>query len=170
LARYAPDGSLDFLGRADNQIKIRGMRLEIEDVEASLAEHPRVRHTCVVARKNSAGGTYLVGYVIPSTGDEELTADEVKAWATTHMVEYMVPAHLVVLREFPLTANGKLDRAALPEPPAATGTLAAPGTENERLVCAAVAAVLRVDEVGVDQNFFQLGGDSILAISLLSAL
>ncbi|MFJ1592915.1 amino acid adenylation domain-containing protein [Kitasatospora albolonga] len=170
LARYAPDGSLDFLGRADNQIKIRGMRLEIEDVEASLAEHPRVRHTCVVARKNSAGGTYLVGYVIPSTGDEELTADEVKAWATTHMVEYMVPAHLVVLREFPLTANGKLDRAALPEPPAATGSLAAPGTENERLVCAAVAAVLRVDEVGVDQNFFQLGGDSILAISLLSAL
>ncbi|MFE7483857.1 amino acid adenylation domain-containing protein [Streptomyces sp. NPDC057552] len=170
LARYAPDGSLDFLGRADNQIKIRGMRLEIEDVEASLAEHPRVRHTCVVARKNSGGGTYLVGYVIPSTGDEELTADEVKAWATTHMVEYMVPAHLVVLREFPLTANGKLDRAALPEPPAATGTLAAPGTENERLVCAAVAAVLRVDEVGVDQNFFQLGGDSILAISLLSAL
>ncbi|ARF71002.1 non-ribosomal peptide synthetase [Kitasatospora albolonga] len=170
LARYAPDGSLDFLGRADNQIKIRGMRLEIEDVEASLAEHPRVRHTCVVARKNSAGGTYLVGYVIPSTGDEELTADEVKAWATTHMVEYMVPAHLVVLREFPLTANGKLDRAALPEPPAATGTLAAPGTENERLVCAAFAAVLRVDEVGVDQNFFQLGGDSILAISLLSAL
>ncbi|MFE2292511.1 amino acid adenylation domain-containing protein [Streptomyces sp. NPDC059452] len=170
LARYAPDGSLDFLGRADNQIKIRGMRLEIEDVEASLAEHPRVRHTCVVARKNSAGGTYLVGYVIPSTGSEELTADEVKAWATTHMVEYMVPAHLVVLREFPLTANGKLDRAALPEPPTSTGTLAAPSAENERLVCAAVAAVLRVDEVGVDQDFFQLGGDSILAISLLSAL
>ncbi|WP_405510244.1 amino acid adenylation domain-containing protein [Streptomyces cyaneofuscatus] len=170
LARYAPDGSLDFLGRADNQIKIRGMRLEIEDVEASLAEHPRVRHTCVVARKNSAGGTYLVGYVIPSTGGEELTADEVTAWATAHMVEYMVPAHLVVLTEFPLTANGKIDRAALPEPSRPTGGLVAPATENERLVCAAVAAVLRVDDVGVDQGFFQLGGDSILAISLLSAL
>ncbi|MEW1612958.1 MULTISPECIES: amino acid adenylation domain-containing protein [unclassified Streptomyces] len=172
LARYAPDGSLDFLGRADNQIKIRGMRLEIEDVEASLAEHPRVRHTCVVARKNSAGGTYLVGYVIPATGGEELTADEVRAWATTHMVEYMVPAHLVVLAEFPLTANGKIDRTALPEPAPATGTgtVVAPATDNERLVCAAVAAVLRVDEVGVDQDFFQLGGDSILAISLLSAL
>ncbi|MYW27854.1 condensation domain-containing protein, partial [Streptomyces sp. SID2119] len=170
LARYAPDGSLDFLGRADNQIKIRGMRLEIEDVEASLAEHPRVRHTCVVARKNSAGGTYLVGYVIPSGGGEELTADEVTAWATAHMVEYMVPAHLVVLTEFPLTANGKIDRAALPEPTRPTGGLVAPATENERLVCAAVAAVLRVDGVGVDQDFFQLGGDSILAISLLSAL
>ncbi|MFD8729218.1 amino acid adenylation domain-containing protein [Streptomyces sp. NPDC059611] len=170
LARFAPDGSLDFLGRADNQIKIRGMRLEIEDVEASLAEHPRVRHTCVVARKNSAGGTYLVGYVIPSTGGEELTADEVTAWATAHMVEYMVPAHLVVLTEFPLTANGKIDRAALPEPARPTGGLVAPATENERLVCAAVAAVLRVDDVGVDQDFFLLGGDSILAISLLSAL
>ncbi|NEE56429.1 peptide synthetase, partial [Streptomyces sp. SID8455] len=109
-------------------------------------------------------------YVIPSSTGEELTADSLKAWATAHMVEYMVPAHLVVLTEFPLTANGKIDRAALPEPSRSTGAVAAPATENERLVCAAVATVLRVDEVGVDQDFFQLGGDSILAISLLSAL
>ncbi|MFJ6614480.1 amino acid adenylation domain-containing protein [Streptomyces sp. NPDC091289] len=170
LARYAPDGSLDFLGRADNQIKIRGMRLEIEDVEAGLAEHPGVRHSCVVAKKNTAGGTYLVGYVIPSAGHEELNADAVTAWAAAHMVEYMVPAHLVVLTEFPLTANGKIDRNALPEPSVGTGAAVAPATENERLVCEAVAAVLRLDEVGVDQDFFQLGGDSILAISLLSAL
>ncbi|MEV0642684.1 amino acid adenylation domain-containing protein [Streptomyces sp. NPDC050619] len=172
LARFAPDGSLDFLGRADNQIKIRGMRLEIEDVEVGLAEHPGVRHTCVVAKKNTAGGTYLVGYVIPAAGSEDLRADEVKAWAAAHMVEYMVPAHLVVLKEFPLTANGKLDRNALPEPAIGTGSLIPPTTENERAVCSAVAAVLRldVDEVGVDQDFFQLGGDSILAISLLSAL
>lgn len=170
LARFAPDGSLDFLGRADNQIKIRGMRLEIEDVEVGLAEHPAVRHTCVVAKKNTAGGTYLVGYVIPATGSEDLRADEVRQWATGHMVEYMVPAHIVVMKEFPLTANGKLDRGALPEPQAGAGALAPPVTENERLVCAAVAAVLRRDAVGVDQDFFQLGGDSILAISLLSAL
>ncbi|MEU3057428.1 non-ribosomal peptide synthetase [Streptomyces griseus] len=170
LARYAPDGSLDFLGRADNQIKIRGMRLEIEDVEASLAEHPGVRHTCVVAKKNTAGGTYLVGYVIPSAGHGDLSADAVKAWAAAHMVEYMVPAHLVVLTRFPLTANGKIDRNALPEPSVGAGALVAPATENERLVCEAVAAVLRLDDVGVDQDFFQLGGDSILAISLLSAL
>jgi amino acid adenylation domain-containing protein/non-ribosomal peptide synthase protein (TIGR01720 family) len=170
LARFAPDGSLDFLGRADNQIKIRGMRLEIEDVEVGLAEHPGVRHTCVVAKKNAAGGTYLVGYVIPAAGSEDLRADEVKAWASEHMVEYMVPAHIVVMTEFPLTANGKLDRGALPEPTIGTGSLGRPTTESERAVCAAVAAVLRLDEVGVDQNFFQLGGDSILAISLLSAL
>ncbi len=170
LARYAPDGSLDFLGRADNQIKIRGMRLEIEDVEASLAEHPRVRHTCVVAKKNTVGGTYLVGYVIPAGGHKDLSADDVKAWATAAMVEYMVPTHVVVLPEFPLTANGKVDRNALPEPTTDTGALQAPTTENERLVCEAVAAVLRLDAVGTDQDFFQLGGDSILAISLLSAL
>ncbi|MFE7644214.1 non-ribosomal peptide synthetase [Streptomyces phaeoluteigriseus] len=170
LARFAPDGSLDFLGRADNQIKIRGMRLEIEDVEIGLAEHPGVRHTCVVARKNTAGGNYLIGYVIPAAGREDLRADEVKAWAAAHLVEYMVPAHIVVMTEFPLTANGKLDRNALPEPVTATGSIVPPATENERLVCAAVAQVLRLDEVGVDQDIFQLGADSILAISLLSAL
>ncbi|AEN08569.1 MULTISPECIES: non-ribosomal peptide synthetase [unclassified Streptomyces] len=170
LARFAPDGSLDFLGRADNQVKIRGMRLEIEDVEAGLAEHPGVRHTCVVARKNSAGGTYLVGYVIPVSGGEDLRADDVTAWAAEHMVEYMVPAHVVVTKEFPLTANGKIDRGALPEPVTGTGPLVAPATENERLVCAAVAQVLGLDEVGADQDFFRLGGDSILAISLLGAL
>ncbi|MFD7530673.1 amino acid adenylation domain-containing protein [Streptomyces sp. NPDC059849] len=170
LARFAPDGSLDFLGRADNQVKIRGMRLEIEDVEAGLAEHPGVRHSCVVAKKNTAGGTYLVGYVIPAAGHEGLRADDVKAWAAGHMVEYMVPAHLVVMAEFPLTANGKLDRGALPEPVIGTGSVAAPVTENERAVCAAVASVLRLEQAGVDQDFFQLGGDSILAISLLGAL
>ncbi|MFF3825910.1 amino acid adenylation domain-containing protein [Streptomyces griseus] len=170
LARYAADGSLDFLGRADNQVKIRGMRLELEDVEASLAEHPGVRHTCVVARKNSVGGTYLIGYVIPSGGHQDLSADDVKAWAAEAMVEYMVPAHLVVLTEFPLTANGKIDRRALPEPAVGTGAFVAPATENERLVREAVAQVLRLDSVGADDDFFQLGGDSILAISLLSAL
>ena len=170
LARFAPDGSLDFLGRADNQVKVRGMRLELEDVEVALAEHPRVRHTCVIAKKNSAGGTYLVGYVIPTAGGEDLRADAVKEWATEHLVEYMVPTHIVVLGEFPLTANGKLDRRALPEPRIATGPVTAPATDDERAVCAAVAGVLRVEQVGVDQDFFELGGDSILAISLLSAL
>ncbi|MGW4954293.1 amino acid adenylation domain-containing protein [Streptomyces parvulus] len=170
LARYAPDGSLDFLGRADNQVKIRGMRLEIEDVEIGLAEHPRVRHTCVVAKKNAVGGTYLVGYVIPAAGHEDLRAEEVKAWAGEHMVEYMVPTHVVVTPEFPLTANGKVDRKALPEPVAPAAASAPPTTDDERTVCAAVASLLRLDEVGVDQDFFQLGGDSILAISLLGAL
>ncbi|MGP4100862.1 amino acid adenylation domain-containing protein [Nonomuraea sp. KM90] len=170
LARFAPDGSLDFLGRADNQIKIRGMRLELEDVEVGLAEHPGVRHSCVVAKEHAAGGTYLVGYVIPVAGREDLRAEEVRAWADKHMVDYMVPAHVVVLKEFPLTENGKLDRNALPEPAAEPAALVPPATENERVVCAAVASVLGLEAVGVDQNFFRFGGDSLLAISLLGAL
>ncbi|MFD4643444.1 amino acid adenylation domain-containing protein [Lentzea sp. NPDC058436] len=168
LARFAPDGSLDFLGRVDNQVKIRGMRLELEDVELALAEHPKVRHTCVVVRKNSAGGNYLVGYVVPS--DPELTSDAVKQWATENLVEYMVPAHVVVMSEFPLTPNGKLDRRALPEPVVETGPVTEAATDDEAVICAAVASVLRVERVGADQDFFELGGDSILAISLLSAL
>ncbi|WP_439656893.1 amino acid adenylation domain-containing protein [Lentzea sp. HUAS TT2] len=168
LARFAPDGSLDFLGRVDNQVKIRGMRLELEDVEVALAEHPRVRHTCVVVRKNSAGGNYLVGYVVPS--DEDLTSEAVKQWATEHLVEYMVPTHVVVMSEFPLTPNGKLDRRALPEPSVETGPVTAAANDDEAVICAAVASVLRVEQVGADQDFFELGGDSILAISLLSAL
>lgn len=168
LARFAPDGSLDFLGRVDNQVKIRGMRLELEDVEVALAEHPRVRHTCVVVRKNSAGGNYLVGYVVPS--DSGLTSDAVKQWAVENLVEYMVPTHIVVMSEFPLTANGKLDRRALPEPVVETGPVTAAATDDEAVICAAVASVLRVEQVGADQDFFELGGDSILAISLLSAL
>ncbi|MDT7784449.1 MAG: hypothetical protein QOF58_2868, partial [Pseudonocardiales bacterium] len=168
LARFAPDGSLDFLGRVDNQVKIRGMRLELEDVEVALAEHPGVRHTCVVVRKNSAGGNYLVGYVVPS--DESLTSDAVKQWAAEHLVEYMVPAHIVVMSEFPLTPNGKLDRRALPEPVVDTGPITAAENDDEAAICAAVASVLRVEQVGADQDFFELGGDSILAISLLSAL
>ncbi|MFD4669046.1 amino acid adenylation domain-containing protein [Lentzea sp. NPDC058450] len=168
LARFAPDGSLDFLGRVDNQVKIRGMRLELEDVEVALAEHPQVRHTCVVVRKNSAGGNYLVGYVVPS--DASLTSDLVKQWAVANLVEYMVPAHIVVMSEFPLTANGKLDRRALPEPVVETGPVTAAETDDEAVICAAVASVLRVEQVGADQDFFELGGDSILAISLLSAL
>ncbi|SDF79314.1 non-ribosomal peptide synthase domain TIGR01720/amino acid adenylation domain-containing protein [Lentzea fradiae] len=168
LARFAPDGSLDFLGRVDNQVKIRGMRLELEDVEVALAEHPRVRHTCVVVRKNSAGGNYLVGYVVPS--DDDLTADAVKQWAAENLVEYMVPAHIVVMSEFPLTANGKLDRRALPEPVVETGPVTAAENDTEAAVRAAVASVLGLPQVGADQDFFELGGDSILAISLLSAL
>ncbi|ANZ43197.1 non-ribosomal peptide synthetase [Lentzea guizhouensis] len=168
LARFAADGSLDFLGRVDNQVKIRGMRLELEDVEVALAEHPQVRHTCVVVKKNSAGGNYLVGYVIPAV--EGLSADAVKQWAIEHMVEYMVPAHIVVMSEFPLTPNGKLDRRALPDPVVETGPVTAAANDDEAVICAAVASVLGLDAVGADQDFFELGGDSILAISLLSAL
>lgn len=170
LARFAPDGSLEFLGRADNQVKIRGMRLELEEVESNLALHPGARQSCVVAKQNSRGGSYLVGYLLPATGSG-LDPAEVKAWCRNQMPEYMIPTHLVVLEEFPLTANGKLDRRALPEPAAeAPADLEQTTDRAEQLVREQVAEVLQLPAVGLEQDFFDLGGDSILAISLLSAL
>ncbi|MFD4267916.1 amino acid adenylation domain-containing protein [Rhodococcus sp. NPDC058481] len=168
LARWAEDGTLDFIGRADNQVKIRGMRLELEDVEAALASHPGVRDCAVLVRENN-GAKYLAGYVVPQAGHTGLSADEVRAWAVSKLPEYMVPTAVLLLDEFPLTANGKLDRRALPEPDlrAALPGLA-PRTEREQQLCAIIAGVLGVDSVGVTDDFFALGGDSIVAIQLVN--
>ncbi|MET4612838.1 amino acid adenylation domain-containing protein/non-ribosomal peptide synthase protein (TIGR01720 family) [Rhodococcus sp. PvR044] len=168
LARWAEDGSLDFIGRADNQVKIRGMRLELEDVEAALASHPGVRDCAVLVRENN-GSKYLAGYVVSHATHPGLTSDEVRAWAAAKLPEYMVPTVVLVLDEFPLTPNGKLDRRALPEPDlrAALPGLA-PRTEREQQLCAIIAGVLGVDSVGVTDDFFALGGDSIVAIQLVN--
>ncbi|WP_037178410.1 non-ribosomal peptide synthetase [Rhodococcus sp. UNC363MFTsu5.1] len=168
LARWAEDGSLDFIGRADNQVKIRGMRLELEDVEAALASHPGVRDCAVLVRENN-GSKYLAGYVVSHADHPALTSDEVRAWAAAKLPEYMVPTAVLLLDEFPLTANGKLDRRALPEPDlrAALPGLA-PRTEREQQLCAIIAGVLGVDSVGVTDDFFALGGDSIVAIQLVN--
>ncbi|MFC7447922.1 amino acid adenylation domain-containing protein [Rhodococcus daqingensis] len=168
LARWAEDGTLDFIGRADNQVKIRGMRLELEDVEAALASHPGVRDCAVLVRENN-GSKYLAGYVVSHADHPALTSDEVRAWAAAKLPEYMVPTAVLLLDEFPLTANGKLDRRALPEPDlrAALPGLA-PRTEREQQLCAVIAGVLGVDSVGVTDDFFALGGDSIVAIQLVN--
>ncbi|GGG28523.1 hypothetical protein GCM10007304_47980 [Rhodococcoides trifolii] len=165
LARWAPDGTLDFLGRADNQIKIRGMRLELEDVEAGVSSHPQVRHAAVDLRVTDAGVKYLAAYVIP---EGHLDVSTVKVHAASVLPEYMVPTAYVVLEKFPVTANGKLDRKALPEP-LFGGEGVAARTDLERTVCDMMATVLGVDSVGVTDDFFSLGGDSIVAIALVGA-
>ncbi|MEU2000866.1 amino acid adenylation domain-containing protein [Rhodococcus sp. NPDC019627] len=168
LARWTPDGSLDFLGRADNQVKIRGMRLELEDVEAGLAAHPAVRHSAVVVRETPTGAKYLAAYLVPDSGSA-LDDSELRTWASSRLPEYMVPSAFVILDRFPLTANGKLDRRALPEPDlGAAGNKVAPRTVVEESLCALMAGVLGVESVGVTDDFFALGGDSIVAISLVN--
>ncbi|MDV7268044.1 amino acid adenylation domain-containing protein, partial [Rhodococcus oxybenzonivorans] len=168
LARWTPDGSLDFLGRADNQVKIRGMRLELEDVEAGLAAHPAVRHSAVVVRETPTGAKYLAAYLVPDSGSA-LDDSELRTWASSRLPEYMVPSAFVILDRFPLTANGKLDRRALPEPDfGAAGNKVAPRTAVEESLCALMAGVLGVESVGVTDDFFALGGDSIVAISLVN--
>ncbi|MFI8436021.1 amino acid adenylation domain-containing protein [Streptomyces sp. NPDC079020] len=160
LARWVPGRGLDYRGRGDGQVKIRGHRVETGEVEAALAAVPGVTAAAVGIRSKR-----LVGYVVSAS----VTGDEARAHLAGRLPEHMVPAAVVVLGALPLTPNGKLDRAALPAP-ALPGGGREPGTERERLLCAVLAEVLDVERVGVDDDFFALGGDSITAITVSSRL
>lgn len=167
LARRLSDGSLEYLGRIDQQVKIRGFRIELGEIEAQLQSHPQVNEAAVLV-KEGAGGPRLVGYVASS---DLAIQDELKAHLHERLPEYMVPAQIVVLPTLPLTANGKLDRRALPEPDAAAGReYRAPQTDTEQAVARIWAQVLEVERVGLDDNFFDLGGHSLLALTLTAAL
>ncbi|WP_232376772.1 non-ribosomal peptide synthetase [Amycolatopsis aidingensis] len=168
LARWVPGRGLEYLGRADGQVKIRGHRVETGEVEAALGAVPCVSAAAAVVRTDG-DRTRLVGYVVPTSSGTELTADSVRATLAERVPDHLVPAAVVLLDELPVTSNGKLDRAALPAPPATGGGRAA-STERERLLCAAVAEVFGLEQVGVDEDFFALGGDSITAITVSSRL
>ncbi|BCB77235.1 hypothetical protein Pflav_036450 [Phytohabitans flavus] len=166
LARWTEDGRLEYLGRADDQVKIRGYRIEPGEIEAVLSGHPAVAEAVVVVREDARRARHLVAYTVtPSTVD----AAELRRHVASALPEHMVPAAIVPLDRLPLLPNGKLDRAALPAPDyAAAGTGRAPATDRERLLCRIFAEVLGVTEVGVDGDFFALGGDSIVSIQLVS--
>ncbi len=167
LARWTEDGTLDFLGRADNQVKIRGMRLELEEVEAALSGTPGVRRVVVDVRRSPAGSAFLAAYVVPEAGSV-LDAPTVLSHAATVLPEYMVPSTVTVLDALPLTVNGKVDRRALPDPVQSVTGAVAPRTERERELCAVVAEALGLPEVGVTDDFFALGGDSIVALAVVA--
>ncbi|HVQ92465.1 MAG TPA: amino acid adenylation domain-containing protein, partial [Mycobacteriales bacterium] len=166
-ARRLPDGRIEYLGRVDDQVKIRGVRVEPAEVAAVLAEHPDVASAAVVARAGPAGDR-LVGYVTARAG-ALLSADDLRAQARRLLPEQLVPAAVVVLDALPLTAHGKVDRAALPDPaPAPRPTPTAPRTPAEEALAAVWRDVLGVTGVSVDDNFFDLGGDSILSILVVA--
>jgi acyl-coenzyme A synthetase/AMP-(fatty) acid ligase len=172
-ARWESDGTLAFLGRVDHQVKLRGFRIELGEVEARLAAHPSVMRAAVILREDRPGDQRLVGYVTlaPEARSEDAgdAIRAVRASLRQHLPEYMVPSAVVLLDEMPLTPNGKLDRGALPAPGFGAATAgAAPRSDQEQILCTTFEHVLGVTGVGPDDDFFELGGDSLLAARLVN--
>ncbi|WP_425581656.1 amino acid adenylation domain-containing protein, partial [Streptomyces stramineus] len=167
LARWR-DGRLDYLGRADDQVKVRGFRIELGEIESVLAAHPAVGQAAVTVREEAPGGKRLVAYAVPAAGAAVDTA-ELRAHVAGLLPEYMVPAAFVALASLPLTPNGKLDRRALPAPDfAAAATSREPRNAKEESLCGIFAQVLDLPRVGIDDSFFELGGHSLLATKLIN--
>ncbi|MFI6044202.1 amino acid adenylation domain-containing protein [Nocardia sp. NPDC051321] len=176
LARWNALGQLEYAGRADSQVKVRGFRIEPGEIEAVLTAHPAVTQSVVVARDNPSGGRRLVGYVVAGTtgvhDDVDLTAGvsaaELRGFVSARLPDYLVPSAFVLLDRLPLAVNGKLDRNALPEPGFGGGSYRAPDSVEERLLAGVYAEVLGLDEVGADDDFFAVGGDSIRSIQVVA--
>ncbi|MGW7156558.1 amino acid adenylation domain-containing protein, partial [Streptomyces sp. NPDC054887] len=173
LASRRPDGSLDYLGRIDHQVKIRGHRIELGEIKAALTTHPRVRDAVVVAREDTPGDRRLVAYVVP-TSDAVAAPSELRTLLARTLPDYMIPTAFLVVGKIPLTVNGKLDQAALPAPDrSALGVQSAhvaPRDAAEEQMVAVWRQVLGVEKIGVEDNFFDLGGDSLRAVALVGAL
>jgi acyl carrier protein len=181
LARYLPDGNIEFLGRLDHQVKIRGFRIELGEIEAVLSQHPAVRETVVLARQDIPGDKRLVAYVVLNqarqnggTETGENRPKELRNFLRGKLPDYMVPAAFVLLDALPLTPNGKVDRRALPRLEAAHGEsetpFVAPRNPTEQALAAIWARVLGRERVGIHHNFFDLGGHSLLATEAIAAI
>ena len=172
LARWRPDGSIDYLGRIDHQVKIRGFRIELGEIEAVLTDHPLVERASVTDREDSPGERRLIAYLVPA-GPERPEPAALRAHLAAVLPEYMLPATYVPLEALPLTPNGKVDRKALPAPGAGDRAVArsdgrAPSGPVELALGRVFAEVLGLDRVGAEDGFFELGGDSLKSIQLVS--
>ena len=172
LVRRRHDGNIVFLGRIDGQIKIRGLRVELGEIESAMAAHPAVAQAVVVVRDDPAGDKQLVGYARLVPDGPGVSVADLRQHLSQRLPAYMVPTHLLVLDTFPLTASGKIDRTALPEPGPAesSGEPVAPRTLIEAVVTDMYATLLKIDRVGVDDSFFDLGGNSLQAMRLVTSL
>jgi len=169
VARYLPDGTIQYMGRIDFQVKIRGFRIELGEIEEVVASHENVREACVLVKDDHLGNKRVVAYAVPHAG--ELDSKAVRRYVRELLPEYMVPSLVIAVSAMPLSPNGKVDRRALPEPdftkPELDGSYEAPRTETEQILAEIWASVLRVEQVGIHDNFFELGGDSILSIQIV---
>ena len=173
LARYLPDGNIEFLGRMDHQVKIRGFRIELGEIETVLAQHSVVRETAVLAREDTPGDKRLVAYVVPHE-DQKLSVTELRRFLKEKLPEHMVPSVFVTLEALPLTPNGKVNRRALPAPewvrPELESAFVAPRTPIEQMLAGTWTQVLGIEQIGVHDSFFELGGQSLLATQVISRL
>jgi aspartate racemase len=173
LARYLPDGSIEFLGRVDHQVKIRGFRIELGEVESVLGRHPAVEEAVVIAREDVPGDKRLVAYLVASH-EPTPTFGELRSFLKEKLPDYMIPSAFVYLDSFPITPNGKVDRRALPVPdarhPDIEESFAAPRNAVEEALAEIWAETLRIEKVGIQDNLFELGGHSLMATLLISRL
>lgn len=174
LVRMDPDGRLTFLGRGDQQVKVRGFRIELGEIEAALSRHPDIQQNVVITRETSRGDRRLIAYIVLADGADEPSHNELRSFLRRGLPEYMLPALFVRLDALPLTANGKVDRRALPEPPSERpnlrSTYVAPRDEREREIASLCAQILDLERVGIHDDFFALGGDSLMATRLIFQL
>lgn len=170
LARYLTDGNIEYLGRIDHQVKIRGFRIELGEIEVVINSYPQIQQAVVIARKDIPGNKSLVACVVPS--DRTLITSQLREFLRQKLPEYMVPSAFVILDTLPLTHNGKIDRPALPIPdqrrPELESEFVAPYTPEQELLAGIWADVLDLKQVGIYDNFFDLGGDSIRSIQVLA--
>jgi amino acid adenylation domain-containing protein len=172
LARYLPDGNIEFMGRSDHQVKVRGYRIELGEIEETLRQHPTVQDAATIACDDGSGNKRLVAYVVLNP-DQLPSISNLRGYVQEKLPEYMVPAAFVMLESLPLTPNGKLDRKALPAPDAAflPKTFVAPNTPVEKVLTGIWAEILGVEKIGIHDNFFiDLGGHSLLATQIISAV
>jgi hypothetical protein len=180
LARYRADGAIKFVGRVDQQVKLRGFRIELGEIEVALRQYGAIRDALVIVREDRPDDKRLVAYVVEEVGSQaqESTAkrlrcqtDQMRAFLQARLPEYMIPSALVVLETLPLTPNGKIDRSALPVPdmsPSDDCAYAAPTTAIEETLTRVWTEILHVKRVGIHDNFFALGGHSVLAMQVLA--
>jgi amino acid adenylation domain-containing protein len=173
LVRYLADGNLEFLGRVDNQVKIRGFRLELGEIEAVLSQHPGVWQAVVSVREDEPGNKQLLAYVVPNRAQPP-NSSNLQSFLRQRLPDYMMPSAIAFLNALPLTANGKVDRKALPLPdglrPELEAAYVAPSNDVERTVATIWQEMLHVEKLGIHDNFFELGGHSLLIIQLHSKL
>jgi len=173
LGCYRIDGNIEFLGRIDDQIKLRGFRIELGEIEAVLKQHPAVRQAVALVRENLHGGKELAAYVVPKE-DEKPTIGALRSFLKSKLPDYMIPSAFLFLNALPLTTHGKVDRRALPAPDQNDQELekpyVAPRTPVEQAIATIWAEVLKLDRVGIHDNFFELKGHSLLATRVVSRL